>query len=72
MTKAIQFDTKNQSFRQIMGNGLKYRVPRFQRDYSWDDEQWHELWPDTHEKDSQHYMGYLVLQAQSLWQIKGI
>ena len=26
-----------------MGNGLKYRVPKFQRDYSWDQEQWNEL-----------------------------
>ena len=68
----IQLDTKNQSFRQIMGNGLKYSVPRFQRDYSWDEEQWYDLWQDiiqTIGKNSQnqnkqnHYMGYLVLQS---------
>ena len=65
MVKAIQFDTKNQSFRQIMGNGLRYQVPRFQRNYSWDEEQWEELWQDISEQNSpeQHYMGYLVLQS---------
>ncbi len=66
----IQFDTKNQSFRQIMGNGLKYTVPRFQRDYSWQEEQWYDLWQDIHKADEHsidindhHYMGYLVLQS---------
>lgn len=63
----IQFDIKNQSFRQVMGNGLKYKVPRFQRDYSWKDEQWEDLWQDTIEafqiENNFHYMGYLVLQS---------
>ena len=65
MTKAVQFDTKNQSLRQIMGNGLKYEVPRFQRDYSWDEEQWDELWQDIDNRfpQEQHYMGYIVLQS---------
>ena len=65
MSKAIQFDTKNQSFRQIMGNGIRYEVPRFQRDYSWNEEQWEELWLDINEchANEQHYMGYLVLQS---------
>ena len=60
----VQFDTKNLSFRQVMGNGLKYSVPRFQRDYSWQEEQWEDLWQDIIETESSsHYMGYLVLQT---------
>ena len=63
----MQFDTKNQSFRDLMGNGLKYRVPKFQRDYSWTEEQWYDLWQDIvslSESDKKmHYMGYLVLQS---------
>ena len=63
----IQFNTANQSFRQVMGNSLKYKVPRFQRDYSWQEEQWEELWQDVinlSQKETQfHYMGYLVLQS---------
>ena len=30
----------NQTFRELIGNGVKYRVPRFQRDYAWEKEQW--------------------------------
>jgi uncharacterized protein with ParB-like and HNH nuclease domain len=38
---AVNFNTSNQTLRQLLGNGLTYRVPRFQRDYSWtqDDQQ---------------------------------
>ena len=60
------FETKNQLFRQVMGNGLKYNVPRFQRDYSWEEEQWEDLWEDIIKavtSRSGHYMGYLVLQS---------
>lgn len=65
---AFQYDTKNQSFRQVMGNGLKYGVPRFQRDYSWKKEQWYDLWQDILEIknnsfSNDHYMGYLVLKS---------
>lgn len=63
----VQFDIKNQSFRQVMGNGLKYKVPRFQRDYSWQEEQWIDLWQDIRDivpdENPFHYMGYLVLQS---------
>lgn len=50
-----------------MSNGLRYSVPRFQRDYSWQEEQWEDLWQDIIEtvrvESSYHYMGYLVLQT---------
>lgn len=51
-----------------MGNGLIYNVPRFQRDYSWTDEEWDDLWADIQglfltDSEQVHYMGYLVLQS---------
>ena len=62
------FSTANQTYRMLMGNGLIYSVPRFQRDYSWTEEEWDDLWRDLEnvlspEGDSAHYMGYLVLQS---------
>lgn len=77
----IQFTTKNQAFRDVMGNNLRYNVPRFQRDYSWGEEQWSDLWQDLQgyfesspNTQSAHYMGYLVLQSsdgKSFWIIDG-
>ena len=43
---ATNFNTKNDTYRKLMGNGLTYRVPRFQRDYSWTEEEWEDLWLD--------------------------
>ncbi len=62
------FDTSNRSLRQLLSNGLRYSVPRFQRDYSWTETEWDDLWQDIHavvnERQEQgHYMGYLVLQS---------
>ena len=64
----MNFNTANQTFRQLMGNGLLYRVPPFQRDYSWTEEEWDDLWEDIlglleEEGEPAHYMGYLVLQS---------
>ncbi len=65
---ATNFKTENNTLRKLLGNGLTYRVPRFQRDYSWTEAEWDDLWQDiqgTLEADGEpsHYMGYLVLQS---------
>jgi len=62
------FNTSNQTFRKLMGNGLVYRVPMFQRDYSWTEQEWDDLWQDIIALlepggEQGHYMGYLVLQS---------
>jgi hypothetical protein len=64
----LNFNTTNSTFRQLLGNGLSYHVPPFQRDYSWGEDEWDDLWQDIiglFEPDGEpaHYMGYLVLQS---------
>ncbi|MGB7086363.1 MAG: DUF262 domain-containing HNH endonuclease family protein [Phormidesmis sp.] len=64
----INFNTSNTTFRQLLGNGLTYRVPRFQRDYSWGTDEWDDLWQDIvglfdDDGEPAHYLGYLVLQS---------
>lgn len=65
---ATNFKTENNTFRKLIGNGLTYRIPRFQRDYSWTNEEWEDLWLDLmgtlrDDGETAHYMGYLVLQS---------
>jgi uncharacterized protein with ParB-like and HNH nuclease domain len=52
------------TFGELAGNGKTYEVPPFQRDYSWDKEEWEDLWLDllSVDEEGDHYMGYLVLQ----------
>ena len=64
----MNFNTANHTFRQLMANGLSYRVPLFQRDYAWGADEWDDLWHDIvglagPEAEPAHFMGYLVLQS---------
>jgi len=56
----------NQTFQELVSNGVKYTVPRFQRNYAWELEQWEDLWTDIDNLDIEHfhYMGYIVLQRK--------
>ena len=65
--KEIPLTPVNKTFGEIMSNDKSYKVPNFQRDYSWEIEQITELWQDIERMRSekiQHFMGYLVLQSQ--------
>ncbi len=69
-----QFITLN----TIIGNGKSYQVPIYQRDYSWNIDDWEDLWNDIEEipNDKTHYLGYLVLQPikdgdEAFWIIDG-
>ena len=61
--KGIQ-GTSNDTYRKLMGNGLRYVIPKFQRDYSWETEHWDDLWQDIlliiENEENEHYMGYLL------------
>ncbi|MDR2859159.1 MAG: DUF262 domain-containing protein, partial [Mediterranea sp.] len=50
----------------IFGSGGSiYKVPQFQRDYSWTQDNWEDLWNDIEiamENNQVHYMGSVVLQ----------
>lgn len=61
----IQDSTTNH-FDSLIRSGDKYIIPKFQRDYSWNLEQWDDLWQDIETmlpENREHYMGYLVLQT---------
>lgn len=69
-----QFITLN----TIIGNGKSYQIPKFQRDYSWEEDDWEDLWNDIQEipNDETHYLGYIVLQPiqnekEAYWVIDG-
>ena len=69
MAKTNLLKTNDVTFLDLIGNGKKYHVPAFQRDYSWEQEQWEDLWNDIDElvplPDGRHYMGALVVESTS-------
>lgn len=75
MTKQFMLmEPKNENFNELIGGSSKYLVPRFQRDYAWDIEQWEDLWNDINAIDEEgfHYMGYIVLQQTEQYQYEVI
>jgi hypothetical protein len=68
MEHSSLLDTKTVNSNEVLGNGKKYVVPLYQRDYSWQEDQWEDLWSDVVsvlEHQSVHYMGAIVLQGKS-------
>ncbi len=69
MARTNLLETRTTSFGDLIGNGKIYRVPPFQRDYSWTEENWEDLWQDIlmlHNNLSvSHYMGAIVLQSSA-------
>lgn len=69
MSRANILNTTTINYQDLIGNGKTYRVPPYQRDYSWSDEQWEDLWNDIDElrtnPDGRHYMGALVVEGRS-------
>lgn len=66
MSSSHLLDTKTVSLNDILGNGKVYYVPQFQRDYSWEQDNWEDLWNDIEiamESGNLHYMGSVVLQS---------
>lgn len=52
------------SFSDIISGDNVYQVPLFQRDYSWKEDNWDDLWLDINnsiDSGSRHYMGSIVL-----------
>lgn len=65
MASVNLLDTKTVNLNEVLGNGKIYRVPQFQRDYSWGQDNWEDLWNDisiVKTTGNPHYMGSVVLQ----------
>ena len=59
--------TNTVNLKTLLANGRIYHVPPYQRDYSWRDENWEDLWLALEElqqeSNSQHYMGAIVMRG---------
>lgn len=61
---AINLNQSVETFGKLVGNGITFEVPAFQRDYSWEREEWEDLWLDilAIDTEGEHFMGYILLQ----------
>ena len=66
MARSTLLNTDTEDLKELLSNGKNYNVPPYQRDYSWKDEHWEDLWEDLMNVEANredHYMGALVLES---------
>jgi len=66
MARSTLLNTDTEDLKELLSNGKTYSVPPYQRDYSWKEEHWEDLWEDllTIEANKEdHYMGAVVLES---------
>lgn len=69
MTRKNLLDARTVDFLELIGNGRTFSVPPYQRDYSWNTEEWDDLWSDIVElrdrPQERHYMGAVLVQSKT-------
>ena len=69
MSRTNVLNTTTVNYLELIGNGKTYRVPPYQRDYAWTEEEWEDLWNDVldirERLEARHYMGALVVKGDS-------
>ena len=69
MSRTNVLNTTTVNYLELIGNGKTYRVPPYQRDYAWTEEEWEDLWNDVldlrERPEARHYMGALVVKGDS-------
>jgi hypothetical protein len=66
MARTSLLNTDTEDLKELLSNGKSYSVPPYQRDYSWKQEHWEDLWEDltTAELNREdHYMGSVVVES---------
>lgn len=66
MPRSTLLNTDTEDLKELLSNGKTYTVPPYQRDYSWKQEHWEDLWEDLLTVEStgeDHYMGTIVLES---------
>jgi uncharacterized protein with ParB-like and HNH nuclease domain len=46
MARTALLNTDTEDLKELLSNGKSYSVPPYQRDYSWKQEHWEDLWED--------------------------
>jgi uncharacterized protein with ParB-like and HNH nuclease domain len=63
---SLQFHAEDKSIEDVLFTNSKYRVPRYQRPYSWSTDHIDDFWTDLQEGGASTFLGSFVFNHESL------
>jgi uncharacterized protein with ParB-like and HNH nuclease domain len=72
MNTSLSFEAKDKRLEEILFGTYKFKIPRFQRPYSWTEDNVSEFWNDLISSKSSFFIGSFILNQESLEEYKYI
>lgn len=64
MKQAVTFEARDTKIRDVLFADYAYKIPRYQRPYTWDDDQVSEFWNDLISDDGSSFLGSLIFNNE--------
>jgi uncharacterized protein with ParB-like and HNH nuclease domain len=64
MKQAVNFEARDTKIRDVLFADYAYKIPRYQRPYTWDDDQVSEFWNDLISDDGSSFIGSLIFNYE--------
>lgn len=66
MEKEFSFQARDTKLKDILFSTTKYQIPRYQRPYTWDEDQLSEFWSDLVSNHNSFFIGSFILNKETL------
>ncbi len=64
MGNALNFEANDYPLKDVLFSNWKFRIPRYQRPYTWNEDQLSDLWLDLTTDDSSNFFGSFILNKE--------
>ena len=61
MAKELNFEANDRIINDVLFQNYVFKIPRYQRPYTWSEDQLTEFWNDFNEDDESFFLGSFVL-----------
>ncbi|SYZ74484.1 hypothetical protein TRIP_C90112 [Candidatus Zixiibacteriota bacterium] len=66
MEREFSFQAKDTTLKNILFGTSKYKIPRYQRPYNWNEDQLSDFWSDLTNNQSSYFIGSFILNKEPL------
>ena len=64
MSDTLSFEAHDYSLKDVLFSNWKFRVPRYQRPYTWNEDHLSDFWLDLTTDDSSYFFGSFILNRE--------